>query len=60
MPNSSPDSFIQVTEKGWVTLYLGKQQKKIQISPDGAKVFIDSQRQGKLEYRPFAQKPGQE
>ena len=35
-------------------MYLGKQQKKIQISPDGQRVFIESQRQPKLEYRPFA------
>ena len=52
MPNS-PESYIQVTEKGWVSMYLGKQQKKIQISPDGQRVFIESQRQPKLEYRPF-------
>lgn len=41
MPNS-PDSYIQVTEKGLVCLYLAKQQKKIQISPDGLRVFIES------------------
>ena len=38
-------------------LYLGKQQKKIKISPDGRKVFIESERKGKLEYRPFTPKP---
>ena len=41
MPNS-PESYIQVTETGWVSMYLGKQQKKIQISPDGQRVFIES------------------
>ena len=57
LPNSSLESFIQVTDKGWVALYLGKQQKKIKISPDGLKVFIESERKGKLEYRPFTPKP---
>jgi hypothetical protein len=36
-------------------MYLGKKGKKIQISPEGKRVLIDSQRQQKLEYRPFAE-----
>ena len=59
MPNS-PDSYIQVTEKGFVCLYLAKQQKKISISPDGLRVFIENTNApgSKLEYRPFQAKPG--
>ena len=60
MPNS-PDSYIQVTEKGFVCLYLAKQQKRISISPDGLRVFIENTNvpgSSKLEYRPFQTKPG--
>ena len=46
-----------MNDKSWVVLYLGKQQKKINISPDGQRVIIESEQKGKLEYRPFTAKP---
>lgn len=36
-------------------MFLAKQSKKIQISPDGQRVFIDNLNSQKLEYRPFAE-----
>ena len=55
----SPGSYIQLTDKGWVSLFLGKQNKKIQIANDGEKVFIES-KSGKKEYRPFKDEIGTE
>jgi hypothetical protein len=53
--SSSQDSYIQINEKGWVILYLGKQGKKISISADGRRVVVDNTQRysGQKEYRPF-------
>lgn len=38
--SASADSYIQITEEGWLILYLGKQAKKLSISPDGVRMIV--------------------
>lgn len=49
---SSTDSFILLSEKGFISLYLGKENSKIHISGDGNRVILETKNK-KNEYRPF-------
>ena len=48
---NSNDSFIMLTDSGWLSLILGK-TKKIHISGDGGQVVVEN-KNVKKEYRPF-------
>jgi len=49
-----PDSYIQLSDKGWIVLYLAKQAKKVTISGDGTRVIVEGKSK-KAEYRAFTE-----
>ena len=51
---STKDSYILLSEKGFISLYLGKENSKIHISGDGNRVIVET-KSGKHEYKPFDQ-----